>query len=212
MKTTAANGEVIVRPYTPVSDNSMTGKFQLLIKRYELGKMSRFVHELAIGGVASFKHIAFNIKQQLPFAADASVTSISALTGGTGITPIYQAMQRLAATPGDTTEVTVLYGSKTAADVLLWAELDKLVAESSGRFKVLYILSGGAADWEGLTGRIDAEKIKAHCQPPSDGTRVFVCGVLAMYESLCGPRGEPDVAAGTALAELGYTQRMGCKF
>ena len=58
MKTTAANGEVIVRPYTPVSDNSMTGKFQLLVKRYEQGKMSRFVHELALGGVASFKHIA----------------------------------------------------------------------------------------------------------------------------------------------------------
>ena len=135
------------------------------------------------------------------------------LAGGTGITPIYQAMQQLAATAGDTTEVTVLYGSKTAADVLLRAELDKLVAESNGRFKVLYILSGGAADQhEGLTGRIDAEKIKAHCKPPSDETRVFVCGVPAMYESLCGPRGEPEVAAGTALAELGYTQAMVVKF
>ena len=50
-----------VRPYTPVSDNSMLGKFELLIKRYPAwgdpsfahnykppGKMSTYVHDLEV--------------------------------------------------------------------------------------------------------------------------------------------------------------------
>ena len=58
-------GEPIVRPYTPMSDNSMTGKFQLLVKNYpESGTMSKHLHSLPIGTMVPFKHIAFNIKIQ----------------------------------------------------------------------------------------------------------------------------------------------------
>ena len=51
-----------VRPYTPISDNSVLGKFELLIKRYPAwgdpsfannykppGKMSNYIHNLEIG-------------------------------------------------------------------------------------------------------------------------------------------------------------------
>jgi cytochrome-b5 reductase len=51
-----------IRPYTPISDNSMLGKFELLIKRYPAwgdptfannykppGKMSNYIHDLKIG-------------------------------------------------------------------------------------------------------------------------------------------------------------------
>eukprot|EP00961_Rhodomonas_salina_P197127 2660556-Rhodomonas_salina.1 len=65
-----------VRPYTPISDNSMVGKFQLIIKRYPAwgdpsfphnykppGKMSNYIHNLEIGATVRFKHIPFNIKK-----------------------------------------------------------------------------------------------------------------------------------------------------
>ena len=68
------------------------------------------------------------------------------------------------------------------------------------------------ASWAGLSGHIDGEKIKAHCPAPSVATKVFVCGVPAMYEQLCGPRSDKELAPGSALAELGYTTDMVEKF
>ena len=47
---------------------------------------------------------------------------------GTGIAPMYQALQKLLATPGDTTEITVLYGNASVDDILLKKEMDALAA------------------------------------------------------------------------------------
>lgn len=68
------------------------------------------------------------------------------------------------------------------------------------------------AKWDGLRGHIDAEKIKVYCPPPSQATKVFVCGVPAMYDDLCGPRNEKQVAPNSTLGELGYTSDMVVKF
>ena len=38
-----------------------------------------------------------------------------------------------------------------------------------------------------------------------------MCGVPAMYETLCGPRGEKELKEGTLLAKLGYTAEMVAK-
>eukprot|EP01052_Picozoa_sp_SAG31_P006128 SAG31_NODE_279_length_18600_cov_21.254527_2_plen_296_part_00 len=219
MKGTAPDGESVVRPYTPISANSMQGKFQLLVKEYAAGQLSRFVHSLSVGDTAGFKHIKFNVKTQLPYApgpAGAEV-HIAALCGGSGITPMYQALQRLASSPGDATKVTVLCSNKTAADVLLKTELDGLVSASAGRFTVKYFLTrtpeGEQNEADGwVHGRIDAESIKLHCPTPSSNVKVFVCGVPAMYEQLCGPRGETELPEGSVLAQLGYTNEMVVKF
>ena len=37
-------------------------------------------------------------------------------------------------------------------------------------------------------------------------TLVMVCGLPAMYDSLCGPRTEADLADGTVLKALGYSK------
>ena len=57
MKGKDAEGADAIRPYTPISDNSMLGKFQLLIKRYEQGVVSSYVHGLEVGAEVEFKHI-----------------------------------------------------------------------------------------------------------------------------------------------------------
>ena len=51
------------------------------------------------------------------------------------------------------------------------------------------------------------------CFPPAADTLVFVCGLPAMYESLCGPRGESKtLPADSVLAKLGYSAEMVYKF
>jgi len=206
----------VVRPYTPISDNSMLGKFELLIKRYDGGAASQYLHSLPIGSPVEFKHIKFNIKAQYPFEGKQSFTFVCA---GTGITPIYQALTKLISTPGDTRPIVVLYGSKSPGDILLKAELDEMAALAPDRLKLVHVV-GTAADapppegwvstptYTAEAGWIDEEKIRRWAFPPSPETSVFVCGLPSMYDALCGARNESDLREGSVLDALGYTAEM----
>ena len=61
------DGSDAIRPYTPMSDNSMLGQFELCIKRYDGGAVSQWLYGLELGAKVGFKHISFNIKSQYPF-------------------------------------------------------------------------------------------------------------------------------------------------
>lgn len=221
------DGSDAIRPYTPISDNAMLGKFELLVKRYEGGAMSQYLHNLPVGESVSFKHIIFNVKKQYPFYNDAGeagvpAKTISLLCAGTGIAPIYQALLRLMNTPGDERKVTLLYGNKSPADILLKDELAAWVRAYPTRLKVVHVV-GEAPDQplpDGFTstdeytaeaGWIDEAKIKEHCFPPADDTLVFVCGLPVMYDAWCGPRTEAELKEGTLLHKLGYTTDMVAK-
>ena len=49
------NGKPIIRPYTPVSPSDQEGEFTFLIKRYEEGKMSQYIHNLKPGETLGIK-------------------------------------------------------------------------------------------------------------------------------------------------------------
>jgi len=196
------NGDDVVRPYTPVSDDLRKGSFDLLVKVYEKGTASKFLGDLKSGDEVEFKHIPFNVKEQYPFGKK----SIVMLAGGSGITPMFQALQSIFRDDGfdDDLKVTLLYGNKTEKDILLQEELEEIQATNLGRLEIVNILS--ESSWDGETGFIDGEKIKKFCPPPSDSQLVFVCGPPPMYESLCGPRGESEVTG--ILAKLGYSNEV----
>ena len=60
-------------------------------------------------------------------------------------------------------------------------------------------------------GFIDDEMISRHLfAEPDDDTIVFLCGPPPMYDTLCGPRGEPEV--GGVLANMGYDESHVYKF
>jgi len=209
----------VVRPYTPISPTSQVGTFELLVKRYEAGVASQYLHGLAVGEKVGFKHIKFNIKAQYPFEGKGSITMLCA---GTGITPMVQGLQKLVDTPGDERPITLLYGSKSADDILMKDELSELAARAGGRLKVVHVVGStpdgpappGWADtpeYVAETGWVDKAKIAKYAFPPSDDTLVFVCGLPSMYDALCGPRTEKELADGTALKELGYSDSMVAK-
>lgn len=204
----------IVRPYTPVSTNKMVGKFQMVIKVYEGGKISKHMEKMSIGDAMDFKHISFNVKMQYPFGKKA----ITMVVGGTGITPMIQALHAILGTEGDTTQVTMLFGNKTQGDILCKELLEKWAIDFPSRLKIVHVLShaGDDSSWTGAKGFITSDLIKEHCAPPSDDTIVFVCGPPPMYEALCGPRekgGKPtEESYKGVLKELGYTADHVYKF
>jgi NAD(P)H-flavin reductase len=54
------------------------------------------------------------------------------------VTPMLQALHALLGSPGDTTEVSMLYGSKVANDVLARETIDRWAEEHQDRFKVTH--------------------------------------------------------------------------
>lgn len=207
------DGADAVRPYTPISPNEVTGRFQLLVKRYAQGAVSQYLHALEPGAMVSFKHIIFNVKRQYPFAP---AKTISLIAAGTGIAPIYQALLRLMNEPDDDRQVVLLYGNRSPKDILLKDELDAMATKAAGRLKIVHVVgetpdAAPPAGWESTAtytaeaGWIDEAKIKKHLFPPAEDTAVFVCGLPVQYDAWCGPRTEAELAEGTVLHKLGYT-------
>jgi cytochrome-b5 reductase len=203
-------GEPTIRPYTPISSNEQKGSFDLLVKIYPQGVVSQWLNTRELGAKVGFKHIPFNIKAQYPFEGKKKLNMIC---GGTGITPMYQALLKIINTPGDDLQVTLLYGNKSVEDILLRKELEQAVARGGGRFKVVHVVGDRSdmpriAGWDGELGWVDQGKVKKYCFPPAEDVLTFVCGVPALYDVMCGPRTEPEVRKDSVLAQLGYTQQM----
>ena len=57
-------------------------------------------------------------------------------------------------------------------------------------------------------GWVNEEKIKKHGFPPGDDSLVVVCGLPGVYDKLCGPRSDSNLAERSALHSLGYTKEM----
>lgn len=142
-----ARCSTVVRPYTPVSTNAMLGKFQLLVKVYEGGVLSTHLRTMNLGDTIEFKHIDVNVKRQYPFGVD----HVGMLVGGTGITPMIQALHAILGTKGDVTRVTLLYGSRTADGILGKDMLDRWAELFPSRLNVVYVLSNEGSDssWQG---------------------------------------------------------------
>lgn len=203
-----AEGKEVVRPYTPVSTNAMKGQFELMVKIYPNGILSRHLDTLQVGQTAKFKHIAANVKIQYPFGKP----KIGMIVGGTGITPMIQALHAMLGNSDDRTQVSMLYGNKQQDDILAKQTLDAWTKSHGDRFSVTHVLSRepNSTSWKGQRGRIGQELIKLHLPAPSENCMIFICGPPAMYDTFSGPRGDKKLTG--LLADMGYTADQVYKF
>jgi len=202
-------GNPFVRPYTPISTNASTGKMELMVKVYEQGNLSKAMDALKIGDTLEFKHIDKNVKIQYPFQKK----HIGCLVGGTGVSPILQALHSILGTSTDKTKVSILYGSRTADDILLREVLDDWCAAHGDQLDVTHVLSEEPKDtqWTGARGFINKDLVEKHFPKPNDeDSLIFICGPPPMYKALTGPRDEPEVTG--LLGDMGYKQEHVFKF
>eukprot|EP00591_Stephanopyxis_turris_P013487 CAMPEP_0195510038 /NCGR_PEP_ID=MMETSP0794_2-20130614/2798_1 /TAXON_ID=515487 /ORGANISM="Stephanopyxis turris, Strain CCMP 815" /LENGTH=284 /DNA_ID=CAMNT_0040637387 /DNA_START=167 /DNA_END=1021 /DNA_ORIENTATION=- len=201
-------GNPFIRPYTPVSSNSMIGEFELMVKIYPDGNLSQHMDRMKVGDKMDFKHIKFNVKRQYPFG----VKHIAMLVGGTGITPMVQALHAVLGNADDATKVTMLYGSQKSDQILCEKVLADWAEEFPDQLSVTHVLSQEPEDsaWTGERGFINEKLIKEHFPAPGSDVSIFVCGPPPMYNALCGARGEEEVSG--VLAELGYSKEEVTKF
>jgi cytochrome-b5 reductase len=206
-------GEEVTRPYTPISTNRQVGTFDLLVKNYgKDAKMSRRLHEIEPGDDSiRFSHIDVNVKIQAPFDYD----FVGMLVGGTGITPMIQALHAILGDESCRAKVCMLYGSRVRDDVLAGELLRRWAREFPDRFTCIDVLSDepDGTEWTGLRGYIDRKLIENAFPPPSTDKliKILVCGPPALYDALSGPRNEPDQVSGL-LGAMGYTADQVYKF
>ncbi|KAG6876591.1 hypothetical protein C0992_012349, partial [Termitomyces sp. T32_za158] len=174
------NGKDIIRSYTPVSNDDDRGHFDLLIKSYEKGNVSRHFAQLKLGDKIRVKGPKGNF-QYSPGLAD----HISMIAGGTGITPMIQIIRAALRNPFDKTTVTLIYANVNEEDILLKDDLEELLDVHEAKFKIFYVLNNPPAGWKGGVGFVTKEHIQEHLpNPATTNSKLLICGPPPMVGAM----------------------------
>ncbi|KAG5420111.1 CBR1 [Candida metapsilosis] len=173
------DGKEIVRSYTPISTSDQTGHFDLLIKTYENGNISKHVAQKKVGdhveirGPKGFFTHTPNMKK-----------TFGMIAGGTGIAPMYQIITAVLNNPEDNIKISLIYANVTEDDILLRKELEAFAAKHPDRLKIHYVLNEAPADWKYSTGFVTPELIDKHLPKPSEDTTLLLCGPPPMISAM----------------------------
>ncbi|KAJ7109834.1 ferredoxin reductase-like C-terminal NADP-linked domain-containing protein [Mycena epipterygia] len=202
-------GNSVVRPYTPVSAADNTGELAFLIKKYETGVMSKYIHSLKVGDSLDIKGPI----HKFPYKEN-EFEEVALIGGGSGITPLYQVISHALASPFNTTKFKLLFSNVTEQDILMRESIDALAKKHPKTLEVVYLLDKPSPDWKGPTGFINADVIKKYVAPPTtERTLVMVCGPPGQVAALAGKKaGMKQGELGGVLKELGYTEDQVFKF
>lgn len=209
----------IVRSYTPISSDENLGFFDLLIKSYPTGNISKHMGTLSIGDSMKVK----GPKGAMVYSPGL-VKRFGMIAGGTGITPMLQIIRAIVrGRPrnggSDRTEVDLIFANVNPDDILLKQDLDDLAKEDEG-FRVTYVLNNPPEKWDGGVGFVTADMIKVRLACPYFAA-LWLLAVLMLMSPwnqaklpppssdmkllLCGP--PPMISAMKKATEsLGYTK------
>ena len=153
----------VVRSYTPISSDESFGYFDLLIKSYPTGNISKHMANMKIGQTLKVK----GPKGAMVYTPN-MVTHFGMIAGGTGITPMLQVVRaiirgRPSNGGNDNTEVDLIFANVNKEDILLKEDLDAL-AETDKGFRVHYVLNNPPEKWDGGVGFVTSDMIKV-CIP-----------------------------------------------
>ncbi|XP_021715596.1 NADH--cytochrome b5 reductase 1-like isoform X1 [Chenopodium quinoa] len=191
-----ANGEDVMKAYTPTTLDSDVGYFELVIKMYPQGRMSHHFREMREGDYLSVKGPKGRFKYQ-----PGQVRAFGMLAGGTGITPMFQVARAILKNPSDKTKVQLIYANVTHDDILLKEELDNFAHSFPDRFSVYYVLNEPPEEWSGGVGFVSAKMIQDHCPEPASDIQILRCGPPPMNKAMAAH-----------LEALGYTSEMQFQF
>ena len=160
----------IARPYTPI--RTSRGELDLLVKRYDQGTVSRYIHSLR---VSDSIHLRGPLTT-MPYTAN-SYDSIGMVVGGTGIAPAYQLATTILTDPQDKTRISIVYASRNEQEVLLTDELQSLVKQYPDRLQVTYRIDESFNPNSIFTvGRIDGQTLVDSMPSWRSKCKIIVCG------------------------------------
>lgn len=168
---------VTARPYTLAASPALAleGEYQITVKKAQDGFVSDYIlknWEVGTEVTLSGPEGPFSYE---PIRDEKEVVG---LAGGSGITP-FMAMTYAILDGTEDFRLTLIYGSRTKADILYAEELAEICA-ATDKVKVIHVLS--EEKLEGYeNGFIDAELIQKYA--PENYT-LYICGPRAMHDYL----------------------------
>ncbi|KAL7411022.1 NADH-cytochrome b5 reductase 1 [Mrakia frigida] len=173
--------KVITRSYTPTSGDDDRGHFDIVVKTYEKGNISRYLQGLKIGDKVKVKGPKGNFIYTPTLAPH-----LSMIAGGTGITPMLQIITAALKNESDDTTMTLLYANVNENDILLRESLDAQVAASKGRLQVHHVLNNPPAQWDGATGFISKDLIEEKLGKAleHENSKMLLCGPPPMLTAM----------------------------
>lgn len=125
------------------------------------------------------------------------------VAAGSGITPLLSIAASLLARPD--ARVSLVYGNRTTSSVMFADELADLKDAHPTRLQLVHVLSREPRDVELLSGRLDAERLRALLDalvPTADLAGAWLCGPLGLVETARGVLAGLGVDADRVHAEL----------
>jgi nitrate reductase (NAD(P)H) len=190
--------EAIIRSYTPISERDERGKLDVLVKVYydtperKGGKMTQALDAIPVGHFVDFKGPTGKFEYLgrgicSISGAQRNVKRFIMVSGGSGITPIFQVLRAVMKDADDPTQCLVLNGNRIEQDILCRQELDQMLVGNENKYRLLNTLSKPAATWTSLRGRIDEGFLQREvgaCKNTNGEDMVLICGPEAMEKSV----------------------------
>lgn len=161
--------EEIRRSYS-LSSSPGEPLLSITAKRIANGEISRFMlTKIKVGDIINAVEPAgkFIVPENSP-------QDIFFFAGGSGITPIFSQIKHLIY-KGSANKLILIYSSQNAREVLFKAELDKLQAENSDHFEIIYLFS---SEGNRLNNEMAEELVKESSTHIGDAL-FYLCGPFA---------------------------------
>jgi len=171
------NGKAVKRPYTPSSLPGITGHFDLTVKRYETGLISKYLHEQKVGD-----SVLMSGPNQGGHWVDGMAKKVGFVAGGTGITSMISIVRWILTQRLDA-ELFLVFANKTEVDIIFREEWDRNVREHSN-FHCYHVLEQPPVGWSQGIGRITDDILRRHLPPADSETVIFLCGPPPMVDHL----------------------------
>ncbi|KAL8125227.1 hypothetical protein AgCh_012779 [Apium graveolens] len=195
------NDKLCMRAYTPTSTIDEVGYFELVVKIYFKGVVSRFpdgglmsqyLDSIPLGEILDVKgpigHIEYTGKGNFIASGKCKFgKKLAMLAGGTGITPIYQVMQAILKDPEDDTEMYVVYANRTEDDILLKNELDAWAEKYNDKVHVWYVVEQINEGWKYSAAFISETILREHIPAATDDVLALACGPPPMIQYAVNP-------------------------
>lgn len=172
------DGKEVARSYTPSSSDDDKGYFDLIVKSYPTGLVSKYLGEMQVHQTIKVK----GPKGQMVYTPGL-VRAFGMIAGGTGITPCLQIIRAILKNPEDKTKVSLIYANVNESDIILREELDEL-ATKYDNFKIYHVLNNPPEGWTQGTGFVTTDIIKTHCPAPASDIKILMCGPPPMISAM----------------------------
>ncbi|KAK1327581.1 hypothetical protein QTO34_012870 [Cnephaeus nilssonii] len=185
------DGNLVIRPYTPVSSDDDKGFVDLVIKVYfkdthpkfpNGGKMSQYLEGMKIGDTIEFRGpnglLVYQGKGKFAIRPDKKSNPVIKTVKSVGMIAAGQVIRAIMKDPDDHT---------TEKDILLRPELEELRNEHSARFKLWFTVDKAPEAWDYSEGFVNEEMIRDHLPPPEEEPLVLMCGPPPMIQYACLP-------------------------